>query len=575
MSTVTHSPTRRRFAGFVRTVLCAAIQGALLALAGHPALAQLRAPDAGGVARDVAPVDALPAPSSRSSLATPNNIDDARDVPRDKTPIAVRHVRVTGARLYPATVLEALVAGSNNGERTLADLSQGAARITRFYRTHGWTLAHAYLPAQSIKDGDVEIRVVEGVLSDVQVSTDTHSRLRASVIDAYLAPVKRGAPLNQDQADRALLLLSDLSGARLSANLTAGAGPGETSLVVHNAATPLLSGGLTMDNYGSRYTGQARVGGLVNLNSPFGYGERLTARVLASDKSLYYGQLTGQVPLGLPGSNTGLSVTHTQYLLGSDFAALDARGRADVVQWSVAYALLRSVPVNVIGQFTSEYRDLFDEVGATSSDTHKRALHQSFNLLFSGRDDLIGLGSADTQAALRLGEGTLTIRSQPAAAIDAEGARSAGHYETFNLDLQRNQQLGERWTLLLSAHAQLASRNLDSYQKFVLGGPGGVRAYPAGEGSGDEGWLTSAELSYKVNAMLIPSVFYDLGGVAINKHPYLDGANSRVLRDYGLGVRGSRGRFAWSVALAFRGAQHAQAEPDSPMRGWAQLGWTF
>lgn len=563
--------TTIRRAGFAHAGLRAAIQGTLVALASHAAFAQVR-PDAGGVARDVAPIEALPAPSNHSLLALPKDTD-TEAVPQDGARIPVRRVRVTGAELYPPQVLEALVSGLNDGERTLADLWRGATRITHFYRDHGWILAHAYVPAQSIKNGDVEIRVEEGTLSNVHVVNDPHSRLRSSVIDAHLAAIERGAPLNQPEVDRALLLLSDLSGASLNANLTAGAHLGQTELDVRNAATPLISGELSADNYGSRYTGNARVGGSLSLNSPFGYGEQFTAHLLASDSNLYYGRLAGQMPVGNAGLSTGVSLTHTQYLLGSDFAALGARGRADIAQWNLAYAVVRSVPVNVIGQFTSEYRDLFDEVGATSSDTHKHAFHQSFNLLFSGKDEL--LASANTQAALRLGTGTLTILSQPAAAIDAAGAQSTGRYGTLNLDLQRNQRLSSRWSLLLSAHAQLASRNLDSYQKFTLGGPGGVRAYPAGEGTGDEGWLTSVELSYKVDTMVIPSVFYDLGGVTINKHPYLDGANSRVLRGYGVGVHGSRGTLAWSISLAFRGAQHAQAEPDSPMRGWVQLGWAF
>ena len=34
---------------------------------------------------------------------------------------------------------------------------------------------------------------------------------------------------------------------------------------------------------------------------------------------------------------------------------------------------------------------------------------------------------------------------------------------------------------------QLSSKNLDSSEKFTLGGIGGVEAYPSGEASGDEG----------------------------------------------------------------------------------------
>lgn len=153
-------------------------------------------------------------------------------------------MRVTGARLYPTAVLEALVADLNGGTRTLADLSRGAARITRFYRAQGWPLASAYLPAQSIRDGQVEIRVMEGTLSGVRIQADPQSRLRASVIDAHLAALEHDAPLNQAQVDRALLLLSDLAGASLNASLAAGAHPGQTELVIGSRAALLTSGRL-------------------------------------------------------------------------------------------------------------------------------------------------------------------------------------------------------------------------------------------------------------------------------------------------------------------------------------------
>ncbi|QUP56675.1 ShlB/FhaC/HecB family hemolysin secretion/activation protein (plasmid) [Ralstonia syzygii] len=548
-----------------------ALKSTLLLLA-TPAIADLR-PDAGNVARDAAPARVLSAPSGEAALA--ERPDDRHDslVSQDPSRIPVRRVRVSGARLYPADVLESLVADLNNGMRTLADLSQGAARITHFYRTHGWALAHAYLPAQSIRDGEVEIRVLEGSLSAIRVQIDPQSRVSERAIDAYLAAIERNAPLNQAQVNRALLLLADLPGTSLSASLAAGKDPGETELMVTSKAGPLVSGRLEVDNYGSLYTGRARLGGTVNVNSPLGYGEQISARVLASDGNLYYGRLAAQAPLVGDGLSTGASFTHTQYVLGSTFAQLDAQGRANIAEWNLTYPFIRSVAYNVFGQFSAEYREISDRVAATDTDTRKRGAHYSFNLLFSGRDGVAG--GADTRAALRIGTGMLQMASPAAAIIDALGAQTAGHYSTLNLDLQRNQRLAGPWGMLLAMRGQAASRNLDSYQKFVLGGANGVRAYPAGEAAGDEGWLASAELYYAVNPMFIPSGFYDIGGIKINKHPYLATSNRRVLSGYGVGVRGSHRAFSWSLAMAFRGGNRSQAEPDRAVRFWGQVGWEF
>lgn len=217
---------------------------ALLWLAGVPALAvELPRPDAGDVARDMSPAPALSAPAGNTSLqGRPPKLDDSAAAD-DTTPIPVRQIHVTGARLYPQEVLEALVADLNGGTHTLAELMHGAARITQFYRTRGWPLARAYLPAQAVRNGEIEIRVMEGAVSDVRVRAAEGSRLHADVIEAQLAAIQHDAPLEQASVDRALLLLSDLAGANLNATLEAGTQPGQTALTVDSQPAPRWSTG--------------------------------------------------------------------------------------------------------------------------------------------------------------------------------------------------------------------------------------------------------------------------------------------------------------------------------------------
>jgi hemolysin activation/secretion protein len=515
------------------------------------------------VAASALHAESRPDPASSASSA----------VTQDGTPIPVRHLRVTGATLFPSAELEALVADLGDGTRTLSELTDGAARITRFYRDHGWPLARAVLPPQSIHDGEVEIHVIEGRLAEVQIRTEPGSRLLPSVIESRLAAIPRGAPLNQEQIDRVLLLLSDLPGARATARLQAGAQTGDTILSIDNATAPLISGRLDADNHGSRYTGERRLGGSLDLNSPTGHGESIGLRLMASDQDLYYGRLSAQIPIGSSGLSTALNLTHTQYVLGSAFADLDAHGQANVAEWLLAYPLVRGSRANIGAQFGVERRRLADEVGVTATTTGKRATHYSLQLTFSGQDDT-GAG-ADTRIGLRVGYGRLDFTSPSAGLIDQLSARTAGHYGTLNLDLQRNQRFGGGWGLLMALSGQLASRNLDSYQKFALGGVNGVRGYPAGEAVGDEGWLASGELYHAVNAAFIPSLFYNAGGVRLNETPFLTGRNVRTLRGYGAAVRGSWRDLDWSVSIAARGSERAQSEPDRGVRVWARMGWAF
>ncbi len=550
------------------------LQAALLLLAVQPVHADVR-PDAGDAARAAAPPRVWPVPAPDGGLMLPRRTDDPADAApiEDPTPIPVRRVRVTGSTLFSAQALEAQVADLNEGTRTVGDLARGAARITRFYRDRGWPLVRAVLPPQTVRDGDVEIHVIEGRLADVRLQVDPGSRIRASVIENRLATLPRGEPLNQAEVDRALLLLSDLPGGRVKAHLQAGAQTGDTLLTVEAAPAPLVSGRIEADNHGSRYTGERRVGGAVTLDSPTGHGESISARLLASEDDLYYGRLGAELPVGASGLATALSVTHTQYALGSEFAALDARGQAHVAEWQLSYPLVRSTGVNITAQAGVERRRLSDEIRATDTSTGKRATHYTLQVMLSARDD-IGAGG-DTRVALRVGRGRLSFSSPSAAVIDSLSARTAGRYSTLNLDVQRNQRVGGGWGVLMSLSGQLASRNLDSYQKFVLGGVGGLRGYPSGEAVGDEGWLASGELYYARDPSLIPSVFLSAGGVRLNETPFLDGSNRRSLRSHGVALRGHWRALDWHVAIAGHGSEQAQSEPDRSVRAWVQLGWAF
>ena len=483
--------------------------------------------------------------------------------------ISIQKIRVTGATIYSAATLEALVNSLDHGEHTLAELQLGVERINAFYRADGWTLARAYLPTQTVRNGEIEIRVLEGALSEVHI--DNQSRLRTSVLEARLAPIPRSAPLNQHQLDRTLLLLSDVSGTQFSADLAPGVSTGLTDLRLSAQTSPLLAGRLEVDNYGSQYLGRVRTGGKFALNNPLGYGEQFSLHVLGGHSSLFFGNISAQVPLGFNGLGLGASVTRTQYRLGSDFAQLDATGSVRAAAININYAWIRSLNTNLSSQISVETRALQDKVNATETVIDKHAQHASLDLTFSHRSE----GGSNNLAILRFGTGHLALDNEVTRAIDAASAQTAGRYNTLDLELQRTQPLLGKWEAYVRWHGQAASRNLDSYDKLGLGGPNGVRAYPSGEATGDQGWLSQVEIRYTASPMLIPSVFWDTGAVLINKNPFLSGDNHRRLEGAGLGIRGSYQNFDWQAWLAWRRTNPAQSEKDMSPRAWIQGGWAF
>ena len=125
---------------------------------------------------------------------------------------------------------------------------------------------------------------------------------------------------------------------------------------------------------------------------------------------------------------------------------------------------------------------------------------------------------------------------------------------------------------------QTASKNLDSSEKMSLGGSAGVRAYPSGEGSGDQAALAQIELRYSAG-VYAPYVFMDGGTVKINTQPQASATtNKRNLSGAGLGLRYQRNAWNADGTLAWRhkgGAPQADTSSDPKPRLWVNVGYRF
>lgn len=525
-------------------------------------------PNAGSLLNEQKPIQTVP-PKGKAVLP---KLAEPASTSTESTPIEVERLRVLGSTVFSAEVLEALVADVAGQQRSLRELQIAAARITAYYRRAGYSLARAYLPQQKMQDGLVTIEVLEGRLEKVQI--DNVSRLSDGVVQARLSGVKTGEAFNKSATDRALLLLSDTPGAGVvNSRFAPGSQRGESVLVTKLDGAPLVSGRLEADNHGGLYTGRNRLGASADLNSALGYGERFSGKLLASDGELYNASLAALVPLGSDGLTLGAAVSYNTYALGNTFSVLDAVGHSTTAELNVRYPWVRSVDFNLYSLAGYEYRKLKDEIRSTATVTEKHANLASITLFGDMRDGLGGGGL--TQVNLTLSSGHLSFDSPSAAALDAVGAKTAGSYTKLALSLERQQALPANFHLNLRLRSQWTDYNLDSSEKFGLGGPYGVRAYASNEALGDRGWFGSMELRYNINQWLAANVFHDHGEVSVNAHPYLSTANTLRRSGNGFGVTGNYGTFDWRAYAAWRDGEVGTAEPDKRGRLWLQAGWRF
>jgi hemolysin activation/secretion protein len=541
----------------------------LLAL-GHAVLAQ-QVPSAGSQLQSIpaAPVAPRPAPEIRIEQRPA-----AGAAPADEARILVKSLRITGAQLFPESQLLALTGFVPGSELGLSDLQAMADRITAYYRSQGFFVAQAYMPAQDIQDNAVTIAVTEGRYGAVTLRNATN--LSDNLSRNALTGVRSGDVIATEPLETRLLMLSDLPGVNVRSTLVPGASVGTSDLLVDVTPGQRVSGSIDADNAGNRYTGAYRAGATVNLNNPLGLGDVASLRLLTSGSGLQYGRASYQLQAGR--AQLGVAYSALRYELGREFAPLQAHGSAQIASVFGRYPLLRSRDNNVYAQLAYDAKTFQDRVDSVPAVTDKKAGVWMASLYGDHRDALGGLGL--NAWSVTWSSGNIDIRTPAARAADALGPRSNGHFDKLAFSATRLQTLGGPFSAYASASGQLASKNLDVSEKMSLGGMNAVRAYPEGEAYADEGIVATLE-----GRMLLPRpsgripgqvqlvAFIDAGSVTHDRNPWTAAPNHRTLYGAGVGINWAEaGNFLVRAFYARRlGSEPATSAPDRSGRFWVQL----
>lgn len=477
--------------------------------------------------------------------------------------VELQRVEISGNHAIATPVLERAVgplAGRRFDGPGLEALAQAVADT---YRAAGFPFVRAVLPPQRVDGGVLRIQVVEGTLGRATAAgPDPLAGGAQAFLDDGLA---RGEILRADALERTLLLANDQPGFRVRPTLRPGAKPGESNLDVAVERKSRISGELALDNTGNQATGEHRVRTVLGIDSPFRFGDRAVFSALSTDKGLWLGSADYEMPLGAKGWRGLVGVARSSYQLGGAFSALDASGRADTAQLRLSRAVVRSQPANLTVAGTLQAKRLEDRFfgGALVRDKSSRVA--TLSAQFDLRDRLGGGGITYGQAGVTAGH---LVLDGPSAAADALTAQAAGGFTKWNLDVARIQHVGGPFSAYGRVSLQGTGDNLDSSEKYSIGGFLGVRAYPLGEATGDRAWLAQLELRVAASDAATLFVFSDAGRASGQARPW-DAASAaqRAIAGSGVGVRWLAGAWRLESTLGWRtqgGAALAESRDRNP-----------
>ena len=476
--------------------------------------------------------------------------------------VKVSEFTFSGNTVIESAALAAAVASDVGRELDSKELLEVTKKVRRVYVSRGYILAVAYLPKQEIHDGKVEIAILEGRLGEIKVNVASDARFGQNaaqrIVDAHL---KSGDLITDAKIERPLLLIRDMAGLDAHSTINPGKELGTADLtieVIKSEDKRFIDGQIDIDNYGNRYAGEHRGGATVNLNSPLGFGDRLSLRGQFSfdETETNLVSLNYILPVGPYGTKVGASYSKINYKLGKNQEFIDqgVNGEAVVAGVNLIQPFVRRRGMNLFGKISYDYKDTDDYVDAAFTDDHKKV--KSGTLELSG--DLQDHYKGYNYGSLSFSSGDVEITDPNFKQNDQLSYQTEGHFSKVDWSFARLQQLPAEFYLFFSLTGQAASKNLQPIEKLALGGPNAVRAYPVGDAQGDDGQIYTLELRRKLpyvklfSSNIIASAFYDWGQVDQWESPTAaDLHNSLQRKGVGFGLSADSPAFQVNATVAW------------------------
>ena len=422
-----------------------------------------------------------------------------------------------------------LLSPYENREINMGELNDLCQRLTKEVRSQGYPAAAVYIPGQSFNQGgELQLRVAPGRYGEIRI--DNESGLADARVKGYLAGLKPGTIVESGELEDAVYRLAKLGGVQVAGMLSAGAESGTTDLTVKLRPGKVATEIVYAENYGTIAAGRYRYGLQGNVQLTGAAGTLDYALVISNGKQHNYNLGYSQF-VGHSGTRLGVHASRGDYELGGVYRILGARGEAYTYGFSGITPLCSTWGHSLNFNYGYNYRLLEDEQRYFGVNPKKHS-HSGY----VGVDGLWRQGKGMFSYNLSMLAGFLGLDNDWADALYG-AADTEGRYNKGTLDVSYVQAFDRHWDVQLKFSGQMATDNLDGSEEVVLGGINGVRAYPTGIGSGDEGYIGNVELRYhtKVPGLTL-SAYLDGGQVFVTHDRDSFSYGKEIAKGWGLGL---------------------------------------
>lgn len=437
----------------------------------------------------------LPKPPPPVPFTLPRVVPPPEDATRlgPELKVFVRRIEISGNTAVSSEELAQIAAPYQNRIVTSTELLELRNKLSLHYVGKGHVNSGAVLPDQEIKDGVVRYRIVEGALTDIELSGN--ERLRASYVLNRIR-LRAGPPLNVNQLQESLQLLQQ-SGLieRVSAELVPGTMPGESRLKISVEEARQYQIGIVVANDRSPSVGPYRLEVFGVHRNLTGFGDSIDARRDVTRGIENYA-LAYSFPVSARDTLLTIRATRNDSLvIEPPFDAIDITSKSSTVSLGLSHPLTK----DIFGSFT-----LGLAVERRKSETFLMGEPFSFSAGIPNGESKVDVLRFSQDLLRREASRVIALRSTLSRGRTNATPQTAGigpgrHFLSWLGQFQWAQlHAASGQQLIARLDAQWTDHPLMPIEKLAFGGMNTVRGYRENQALRDRGYVLSLEYRYPV-----------------------------------------------------------------------------
>jgi hemolysin activation/secretion protein len=438
---------------------------------------------------------------------------------QDAPSVVLRDVVIDSSEILSEEEIQSVTHGYIGKSVTVADLNQMVEEINELYRAKNVVTAKAILPAQTVENGVVRVRLVEGRIGKVLVEGNTNA-----VASYYTDRIRlvTGELVRLDDITEAVAYFNRVDEDQVAVQLMPGEEFGTTDclLVVHEVPDQLLT---FVDNSGRDDTGLIRTGFTAVLRHLHGLGDHLTVSVAWADET-FACSASYRIPTGVRGAKLTIGADKSDVnVMTPGFGALGVQGHSSGshIEWS--WPMIAEPEFRLWGSIRLQWKNSSSSLAGTTL------------LSSTARTARIALSAQWVEQGFSWQGGCEYVYG---VVVPGFGGSESSTFNKLGASLTWQKALSDRYFLTLRGALQIAPEQLPSSDVFSVGGASSVRGYTEGELIGDQGYFGSIEFSTPIAEKHRGSVFLDYAGAFAASGGAMPGLATQIA-SAGIGLSGT------------------------------------